>query len=146
MANNSIEFPDIEELTNKVLKKVAQLEARSLRRGTETWNNKPTFSVQQSATGYQVVTTDQQWLWVNFGTPPHTIAPRNAKVLAYRGDFTPKTRPGFVGSRAGGKTGEFVFRGPVQHPGVEARRFDERNLEKLDERIDREIEKMLENL
>lgn len=139
-------FGDFDKLVDKAFRNVAQREARSLRRGTETWTNKPSFRMEKTSTGYRIVTDSSIWKFVNYGTPKHTIRARNAKTLKYQKNFTPKTRPNFVGSKQGGKSGDFIFPSVVEHPGVKARRFDLKNLEKLEDRIIDELDKVLKDL
>lgn len=66
------------------------------------------------------------WGYVNSGTRPHIIRPKRAGgVLAFRGGFRAKTRPGRLSSGAGGSSGRMIFTRQVYHPGTEARNFDE---------------------
>lgn len=79
-----------------------------------------------------VGTDDLIFKWVDKGTgsgreegggSDYLIYPVNKKALSYQPDFFPKTFPGRLGSRSGGKSGEPIARDFVSHPGIEAREF-----------------------
>ena len=104
------------------------------RGATATWEHKPTFVIRgpffKKSGGNSVMwvrvepsTHIDIFTYVNSGTQPHIIFPRKGKFLSYRLDFTPKTKPGSLYSRPGGKSGPSVRRRGVAHPGTEARNF-----------------------
>lgn len=72
----------------------------------------------------KVFTTSEIYGYVNFGTKPHDIYPKTAKVLRFQSSYKPKTRPNIIGSSGGGASGPDVFSQHVHHPGTEARNFD----------------------
>lgn len=94
---------------------------------TQTWGERPEFAIDKVKDGRAVYTTDPKYKFVNDGTKPHTIAPRNGKVLIFGGPgFKAKTTPGVIGSKAGKKgKGQIITPKPVQHPGTQARGFRE---------------------
>ena len=111
---------------------VAEGIKKDLERPTRTWDNKPTFKIKRKRSANKIVFiigTDSTVGGVNIfglvdaGSPPHDIYPKNASRLAYKSSFTPKTTPGKLTSRAGGKKGATVYRDWVQHPGFEGRDF-----------------------
>ncbi len=67
--------------------------------------------------------------YVEGGTKPHEIwagaytGKSNKKALAFPSIFSPKTRPGVIGSTKGKRGGDTVFRIYVNHPGTKPRRF-----------------------
>lgn len=67
------------------------------------------------------------WALVDGGSPPHgPIVAKRSKdgMLHYQANFTPKTSPRQIGSRAGGKSGPWIVRKSVPwHPGFEGREF-----------------------
>ena len=78
-----------------------------------------------------VDTDDEIYGYVSGGTRPHAIRPkRRGGVLAFKGKYRAKTRPGVLGSFAGGSSGDAVFTQAVQHPGTQARNFDKLIFEK----------------
>lgn len=86
-----------------------------------TWSHQPTYTVKAQKDGRLIGTKDEVWLMLNAGTRAHRIYPRNAKMLRFQGGFSPKTRPGFIGSQPGGASGEIIFRRFVNHPGTKPR-------------------------
>jgi hypothetical protein len=95
----------------------------------ETWNHKPEFTktmYEETQRLRMVVgTSDPIYSLVNKGAPMHVISPRNGPFLTFQSGYTPKSQPGSRSSFAGGKFGNFVSASEVQHPGFEARKFDE---------------------
>ena len=106
---------------------------------TETWETPVEFDFDIAIDGDSfeaIVGTDNEiYEWVNNGTGQaggnrgdwYPINPRNAKAIAYQSNFTPKTQPGVLRSRGGGKSGPVDVIRPdgVSHPGIEPRNFDE---------------------
>lgn len=95
---------------------------------TATWNLKPSFQSKQEHRGdrisTEVYTNDDIYRLVNEGSPKHPI-PRAPGFIRYRTGYKSKTRPGWVNSFTGGKFGGWRVARQIQHPGFEARRFDE---------------------
>ena len=96
---------------------------------TETWNHKPEFTkelIEETQRLRMVVgTSDPIYNLVNKGAPMHVISPRNGPFLRFQNGYTPKSQPGSRSSFVGGKSGDFVSATEVQHPRLEARKFDE---------------------
>ena len=92
---------------------------------TQTWKSKPAFATQSNLEGGKVWTDDAIYGYVNNGTPPHVIRARG-RVLVFQAGGQAKTIPGTIASGTGGagKSG-LVFVKSVNHPGTEARKFDE---------------------
>jgi len=83
------------------------------------------FTIQVKATGRDA----KIWRFVNYGTRPHKIRPRNAPALSFvtggPGSYVPKTK--FWGQFGGPGVvmgGERVYAQEVDHPGTKAREFD----------------------
>jgi hypothetical protein len=87
----------------------------------ETWSHKPTVDVKERSDGYSLTVNDDVWNMLDKGTRAHRIVARRAKRLRFFGGYRAKTRPGFIGSQAGGASGGVVFRQSVNHPGTKAR-------------------------
>lgn len=111
---------------------------------TKSWKHKPVFTVDVSTKGQGpailVGTDDEIYRYVNDGTKPHPIFPKRAKVLRFQGGYSAKTSPGVIGSGSGGASGPTLFRPYVQHPGTEARNFDEVIAKKWQSRFRQEME------
>lgn len=88
---------------------------------TDTWTHKITVDVKERSDGYSLTVNDDVWNMLDKGTRAHRIVARRAKRLRFFGGYRAKTRPGFIGSQAGGSSGGVVFRQAVMHPGTKAR-------------------------
>lgn len=86
-----------------------------------TWNHQPTITTKERSDGYSLSVDDDVWNMLDKGTRAHRIIARKAKRLRFAGGYRAKTRPGFIGSQAGGTSGGVVFRQSVMHPGTKAR-------------------------
>lgn len=104
---------------------------------TQTWQHQPDFAIDQPSEDQRVVGTDDEiYGYVNFGTKPHIIVPRNGKVLTWLGaNYRPKSRPRQIRSNKGGNDNTIVYTKLVQHPGTEARKFDEAIAEKWQKQL-----------
>lgn len=113
-------------------RKLGKALAAEFDKTTKTWEGeKPTFEPVTSLTGGSGSTLDiamtgsakgaQKWRWLDEGTEPHDIRPKNARALAFPSGYQAKTTPGFVGSGPGGPVGPVVFSQGVHHPGTAAR-------------------------
>jgi len=103
---------------------------------TDDWDTSPEFDVDlEVGEDYEVMvyTFDPVFTYVNDGTGQaagnrsdwYPIEPVNARNLAYREEFEPKTRPGsLVSDPTGGKYGDYIVRDMVFHPGITPRNFD----------------------
>lgn len=99
---------------------------------TRTWDHQPRFdpptgvpTVGTDEIKVETSTSDKIYTYVSEGTRSHPIFPKNAKALAFPGNFIPKTHPGIIGSGVGFSSQVDQFRNWVAHPGVEARKFDQ---------------------
>lgn len=127
------------EVFEREIEKVLRDEVRELhrlfKRISNSWTgDKPRMADDVVISGQdaygEVFTADDShgnWklVWLDDGTSGKLIVPRKAKVLRYRGKFRAKTRRGLVGSRAGGKSGDYIYRKSAPWPGVAARKFTE---------------------
>jgi len=98
-----------------------------------TWNHKVKFDKIVSFTPpveVLVGTDDEIYRYVDEGTRPHVIRPKNAPRLVFPSGYVAKTQPKVIGSRAGGGFGDLAFAMSVHHPGTEARQFDQMIKEK----------------
>lgn len=95
---------------------------------TATWEHEPKFHIKltdfSDGLSLEVYTQDQIYAWVNDGTRPYRIYPKNAWMLVFPGTFRPKTTPRVIGSGPGYSGGDLQFRPYVYHPGIESRDFD----------------------
>lgn len=91
---------------------------------SQTWTHKPKFDIERSNEYERIIaTTDEIFGYVEYGTRPHIIRPRNASRLRFQTGYKAKTSPNVIASRPGGKFGPTVFSREVKHPGTKPRHF-----------------------
>lgn len=101
---------------------------RDFEKTTRTWKRKPVFKVSRKRRGgtytFSAFTDDEIYGYVNNGTDPYTIVPKNAPALVFRYPSTPKTRPNVLRSGRGKRGSKWATKQEVKHPGIKARNFD----------------------
>ena len=117
----SINFTRFATAAKLGMKDAAEAAEKDLEATYATWTHKPTVDVKERSDGYSLTVDDQVWNFLDKGTRAHRIIARRAKRLRFFGGYRAKTRPGFIGSQAGGSSGGVVFRQSVNHPGTKAR-------------------------
>jgi len=116
------------------LRKEGRLERKMLQATTQHWTGaKPTMEFLIGLTGNDASLLvgpsgsgkgAQKWVWINDGTPPHIIRPRNASRLRFRPNSTSGSSPNTLSVGRGGSSGNFVFAKEVHHPGIKARNWN----------------------
>lgn len=110
----------------------------------QTWNHQPDFTIQEDGDFKRVIGTDDEiYGYVNSGTKPHIIQATAGKVLAF-GPSSPKTAPRVIGSGAGSRGGASTFRKRVQHPGTQARDFDQAIAEKWQDMLPQTMQRAID--
>jgi len=115
----------------KAIKEFEKIALAEHEKVTETWEHKPKFRARRSDwTGSErlvavhVWTDDDIWRYVDEGTKPHVIRPKNPDgLLVFPSSFKPKTQPRSLSSGAGASGGPMVFAKEVHHPGTKPRNF-----------------------
>jgi hypothetical protein len=104
---------------------------------TATWEHTVKFAISAPDWNERTVSTDDTiYGYVNFGTAPHLIAPRAARMLRFATGYRAKTQAGSIGSTSGGANGPIVYlRGVVRHPGTKARKFDKQIAKLFESRL-----------
>jgi len=121
------------------------------KKATKTWAHQPQFigtrDLSHDPVTILVGTNDRVFNLLDSGTRQdgYFIFPVQAYQLSYQSDFVPKTVPGWLGSRSGGKSGGWTHRQWVTHPGVEAREFSEKVAEIWQKKIRSEMEEVMRN-
>lgn len=104
----------------------------------ETWDKKPEFKIGKKPLERTVYTENEIYAYVNDGTRPHTIQPKNpdGALVFFKDGFKPKTRVKGLYSNKGRKADKnLVFLKHVDHPGTEARNYDVAVEEKWQKRM-----------
>ena len=118
---------------------------------TKTWSHYVHWTTHEvgisrairSKMGFEILTNDEIWNWVDRGTKAHIIRPRHAKALAFPSFSTPKTRPGVLSSTGGSSSPPTIFAQEVHHPGTKARHFTETIIKKLEGPFQKNMEQAL---
>jgi len=115
------------ELIN-ALKHTVSIIKDDYKRTVRTWSKQPMFVRRGPKKIFgrleETVSTESEiYFYIDDGTSPHIIRPRQAGLLSFRTGYRAKTRVGVVGSRAGGAFGPRVSAKQVMHPGFPARNF-----------------------
>jgi hypothetical protein len=117
----AINFSRFADAAKLGMRDAAEAAQKDFEKTTATWRTKPDWQIQEQRDGFLVGTDNDVWNMLDKGTRAHRIIARRAKRLRFSSGFSAKTRPGFVGSQAGGSSGGPVFARSVQHPGTTAR-------------------------
>lgn len=111
---------------------------RDYEKTVATWEHKPKFYATRRGTIWYIGTNDTIYGYVELGTKPHTIEPRNPKGFLHfnRFGFKPKSRVNYIDSYAGSPAtrGE-TFQKIVHHPGTKARNFSKKIREKREKQF-----------
>lgn len=102
------------------------------RQTVEGWQNPPEFMSEKIRTpnsiGVRVFAggpNAEKYALVVKGSPRHPIYPKNRGLLYFRPGYVPSTKPRVLSSRAYSRSGDYVSASKVDHPGFEAREFDQ---------------------
>jgi hypothetical protein len=99
----------------------------------EGWENKPYWNQDQKVSSARISMAvsaggpnADQYALVNNGASPHAIWPRSRNgFLRFQPGYQSATRPHILSSRSKQRFGGFVSARMVNHPGFEAREFDQ---------------------
>lgn len=119
------------------------------------WKNKPVFQARKFISAERIAITvfptgdaAEIYTYVDQGTKPHIIAPKNGPFLSFRTGYKSKTlaKPARTVSGGGVTTGPRVFAKVVHHPGNEAREFSKTIAEDIEPDFKMIIEKAFRNV
>lgn len=133
----------IQQEIERELDKIAKEAKSDFERTQSTWEHKAKFVIRSSPGIREVKTSDTPYVFVDFGTKPHVIRPRNANALAFNANSKAKTRPGVITSGPGSPGGALVVRKIVHHPGTKAREFSEMIGEKWNQQFKRRMDEAI---
>lgn len=132
-----------ETLMQRALTRTSSQARRDLKATTRTWTKQPRFYVKRirrrGEVGFFAGTDNVIYKYVDEGTEPHPIRPKNAKMLRFQSGYTAKTKPGILRAGAGGAFGNTVWAKEVMHPGTEARGFTKLVAERMQTKLQKEI-------
>ena len=128
------------------LQRHAKKAKRALERPTQSWEHEVSAEIQAIGSEKREITVDDEaYLYLNEGTEAHQIAAVRAPSLGFQTSFTAKTVVGSLNSRTGGKFGtDMAYPLAVQHPGFEARHFDDLVIKEIEPGFVRDVEAAIE--
>ena len=127
------------DIIDKNMKEIADNAQAKFENVTASWNTTVSFKRTETSKSIQISTDSKVFHYVNSGTRPHKITTGAAKMMQLKTGYTAKTKPNSLGVGAGGSSGT-AFRKSVNHPGSEARRFDNGILKEVGEDIKKNTE------
>ncbi len=112
---------------------------------TQTWRKRPTFTIEEQP-GERIIATDNEiYGYVNDGTRPHVIRAKNAPSLVFGVPSSPKTAVRVVGSTAGSRGNTIVRVKQVNHPGTDAREFDQVIADKWETKLPQIVQRAIDS-
>lgn len=126
------DFPKVVgEIKDTMSNKTAPEVKTMFRRTVFGWSNKPSFRHRRDDHADQISVRifsagqySAQYALVNAGASPHPIYPRRARFLRFRPGYRASTRPRVLDSQRAYRSGPYISRSFVNHPGFRAREFD----------------------
>lgn len=104
--------------------------ARELQRVTSTWRNPLQLEIEDTDEGATISTDDQRYQWVDEGTKPHEIRPKNGRVLRFLPGNRVRAEIARRQMNAARRDANAVFVKQVSHPGIRPRSITERVMAK----------------
>lgn len=146
-----LEIPAFRQVIEAELRDVGKEIEADFKKTTKTWKHQPKFEtvIETSPPTVLVGTDDEIYGYVDKGTKAHEIyagiytGRSNKKALAFPSKFTPKTKPGVIGSSPGGSGGKTVVRPYVMHPGTKPRKFEEAIKRQWEKKFKRRMEQAM---
>lgn len=123
----------VEALEKQMQQKTVPALTGMFEKTVEGWDDKPSFKSSKiheaDRIGVRVYASGGRaaniYRLVNNGAPAHEIASGKLGFLLFRPGYSSSTRPRILGSRAKRRFGNYIFPQVVNHPGFEAREFDQ---------------------
>lgn len=112
---------------------------------TQTWKNRPTFTIDADGHERTVATDSEIYGYVDEGTEPHVIVAKSpTRPLTFGVGGRPKTAPRVIGSRPGARGATIVRAQTVNHPGTAPRAFTDTIKSKWDDKLADTIQRSID--
>jgi len=96
------------------------------------WDLKTFKAAEYSVYELMAFTVSLPYLYVDLGTNPHSIYPRDESYLAFRERYNPHLEPGDKVSHMSSYEGGWVKAMRVRHPGIEPRKITDNIMDELE--------------
>lgn len=119
------------ELVATLKGEVRDILANALEKRSANWSTSPSWPAKISAGARLILDLkptgagEWKWRWVSGGTKAHDIDPKRRNWLVFGSGYVPKTLPKGTYGQAGKYIGGTVFTKHVNHPGIDARNFEQ---------------------
>lgn len=125
------------------IKKQHKKTIQELKRQTSYWRRPVVFTVDETEDGATISTEDPRYTWVDEGTRPHKIEPRNKKVLRWLPGSRVRNEIARRNNMAD-RQDVAQFTPSVQHPGIRPRNFTDVVMRRREKQIYKAISDVLE--
>lgn len=116
---------NIEAEVKKAVLDQQKRNARAIKQATASWKKKLELEIEETDEGVTISTDDPRYLWVDEGTKPHEIKPRNAKALRFLPGNKVRSEIARRQKNAAQRDAKAVFTKSVMHPGIRPRSITE---------------------
>jgi hypothetical protein len=146
------DVPRLMRVVENTLNEQAEAVRQQFLNTVETWNTKPEFVTEKSPGERRIYTRNLIYMFVNNGTKRHIIPhptdiyPGRKPLRFYRTGFRAKSRVGLISrSNKGAVAGkDLTFAKWVDHPGTEARKFDEAIQKKWQKELPKQLQRAID--
>jgi hypothetical protein len=125
------------------IKKQHKKTVKELKRQTAYWQRPAVFNVTETEEGATISTDDPRYTWVDEGTNPHVIRPRNGKMLRWLPGSRVRNEIARRNNMADRKD-VAQFTPSINHPGIRPRHFTDTVMRRREKEIDKAISRVLE--
>lgn len=141
---------DLEEIAKNTkraveaeIKKQHKKTITELKRQTSYWKRPVDFEIEETKEGATISTYDPRYTWVDEGTNPHKIEPRNKRVLRWLPGSRVRNEIARRNNMAD-RQDVAQFTPSVQHPGIRPRHFTDYVMKRREKQINKAILAVLE--
>ena len=143
-----IDFDEIaKKIINNVSKNVAKQQkifARDVKNATAAWKNPLELELDSDDEGATISTDDDRYKWVDEGTKPHEIRPRNAKVLRFTSGSGVRSEIARRKAKSARRDANVTYATSVSNPGIRPRSITEKIMARRRPRIISSVDDAIE--
>ena len=135
---------NIKKYTQKELLKQQKINVREIKRATASWSKPVELNIDESDESATIEIEDDRYRWVDEGTKPHEIKPKNARALRFLPGNRVRAEIARRKQNAAQRDVNTVFSKAVNNPGIRPRSITEKILAKRRKAIFSAIEDAVE--